>query len=63
MIESDGPTRYELSTARENRVTVEVDFASGRVRSVLANDEREMADATRRAQQEAHVRLLTTASA
>ena len=53
----------ELSTARENHVTVLVDFATGQVRSMSAGQEREMAEATRRAQQESRVRLLSTAAA
>jgi hypothetical protein len=42
----------ELSTARENHVTVLVDFATGQVRSISAGQEREMAEATRRDQQD-----------
>ncbi len=53
----------ELSTARENHVTVLVDFVTGQVRSKSAGQERELAEATRRAQRESGLRLLSTAIA
>ncbi len=62
MSQRPAQTPRELSTARENHVTVLLDFASGQVRSVSAEQERDMAQSMRRAQQEARVRLLSTAA-
>lgn len=62
MSQRPAQTLRELSTARENHVTVLLEFASGQVRSISSEQEREMAQAMRRVQQEARVRLLSTAA-
>jgi len=60
---TDQSQPFEQSTARQNHLTVFVDFTTGQTRVVASGEEAEMARAVREAQSEARVRLLTTAAA